>query len=200
MTTNAIKTEANRRKDSWEHLTLKAYGYHLVLKDHNHCIQRNRLCSPRLRRETRSNTVCNEKRTKHTKKSMLFPNQDSSSAFAVLPGPLRDTRVSRMDGETGEKRQRDDVYAWGRGKEGRNKISGSCGDDNEGKRRRKKKDGWIGGVRWAPIQNSFVALFCYDVNKQIVFKCLGKMRHVAMNTANTATLLCQCDGVLPKRK
>lgn len=104
MTTNAIKTEANRRNDSREFLTLKAYGYHLVLKDHNHCRQRNRLCSLRFKRETRSNTVCDEKRKEHIEKSMLFPDQDSSSAFAVFPGPPRDRersidRRGRREGE-----------------------------------------------------------------------------------------------------
>lgn len=61
----------------------------------------NRLCSFHFKRETRSNTVCDRKRKEHIKKSMLFPDRDSSSAFAVFPGPPRDGEWS-IDGGDGE--------------------------------------------------------------------------------------------------
>lgn len=63
MTTDAIKTEAYPRN---ELLTLKAYGCHRVLRDHDHCRQRNGLCSPRLQKQTISNSLWQEnKGTNH---------------------------------------------------------------------------------------------------------------------------------------
>lgn len=57
------------------------------------------------------------KEKEHIKKSMLFPDQDSSSAFAVFSWPTeRQREVDKIEGEMGRERQIDswdNVYEWG---------------------------------------------------------------------------------------
>lgn len=170
MTKNAIKTEANRRDNSREFLTLKAYGYNLVLKDHKHCLQRKRALFSRLKEgETRSNTVWNKKAKEHVKKSMLFTEQGQQlglRSFTRLGGRRRE-----VSGWTGE--ERFNVYAWrGRGDGEHCWIKRwSYEWRKEGKKVHVITSSWTTEVYAVEIWNTILAslfFFFYNINIHVV--------------------------------
>lgn len=137
---------------------------------------------------------------------MLFPDQDSSSAFAMFPGPVRD-RERSIDRQGGRRwvadRYRSDFYSrgwwekkgWSRGKKKTEReLSGKDV-------KRVKNEAWdeAPGFRWAwgkdwrfkvwfdmnLISLSFVLL---QYQYTCCFKYFLRMWHVAMNAPNTQYL------------